>query len=222
MLFIKTRHECNVILNMLLKSSSWNPHAKFQIFVDYLERDWRQLVTYLLDQFWQHYVIDIIVNIAVNETISQSRVCSVLVAFDCLFTKDIRSMAILLCYQILTWMPYEKGNCGTNPGHFIELARCENSQVFPKDADLFPPKVFIYLASVITISTSLAYLLQVPRILNGCSIRVAMFAGPPAVGPPHNAELTEDDISNARLTEGFEVRIMQTLADKMNFNTSYL
>lgn len=73
-LFIKTKKECDFILDMLLKSASWNPHAYFHVFTDYLERDWSEFVTYILSQFWTEFVINIIVNIAVNETISYTKV----------------------------------------------------------------------------------------------------------------------------------------------------
>lgn len=73
-LFIKTEDECNITLGMLTRTSSWNAHAKFFIFVDYLERNWSEFVSFILAEFWREHVIDIIVNIAVNETISHTKV----------------------------------------------------------------------------------------------------------------------------------------------------
>lgn len=72
-LFIKSERECDEMISMLLNSTSWNPHANFQIFVDYLERDWRTFVTYLLSAFWKHFVINVVVNIPVTETLSHSK-----------------------------------------------------------------------------------------------------------------------------------------------------
>lgn len=75
-LFIKTEMECEVIVKMLIRTSSWNPHAKFHIFVDYLERNWREFVTFVLARLWKEHIFNIIVNIATNETISSTKVTS--------------------------------------------------------------------------------------------------------------------------------------------------
>lgn len=73
-LFIKTKEECDLVLGTLLKTASWNPHAYFHVFADYLERDWTSFVTYILAKFWKEFVINICVNIAVNETVSYTKV----------------------------------------------------------------------------------------------------------------------------------------------------
>lgn len=63
---------------------------------------------------------------------------------------------------------------------------------------------------------------QVPTNLNGCPVRIATFADLPAIGPPRDVPIYGlFDIMNANLTEGYEIQMMKTLADKLNFTTNY-
>lgn len=124
-------------------------------------------------------------------------------------------------------MPYDKGNCGTQPEHFVEVGKCEQSELIPKNANIFPNKVFDLKWNVVRFDQLYLWILyinfQVPLNLNRCPIRIATFAGLPFIGPPKNVNMksTADDVPNANLTDGFEVILIKTIADKLNLKTKF-
>lgn len=60
--FMKTKEECRTILNMLIKTTSWNPHAKFFIYIDGQVEDKTDFVTFILTEFWKYFVLNITVS----------------------------------------------------------------------------------------------------------------------------------------------------------------
>lgn len=201
-LFIKTEEECDAILRKLILTSSWNPHAKFHIFVDYLDRNWVAFVTYVLATFWKELVINIIVNIAVNETVSHTKV-----RWFGTVNQSINQICLMhsATWQILTWMPYDAGNCGNQPDKFVEVGACQHSTVWPLQANLFPNKI--------------------PRDLNRCPLRIVATNNPPkvVVPPGTNASVTMAmNIPVVNLTDGIEVKLIQTIADNMNLDAVFM
>lgn len=71
---MKTESECRSILNMLVKTTSWNPHALFLVFVDWLDRDWKQFVTFIFELFWKYFVVNITIVIPPNSTAANAKV----------------------------------------------------------------------------------------------------------------------------------------------------
>lgn len=65
---IKTEAEAVSVINMLVDTASWNPHAKFLVFVDWLEREWISFVIFVLREFWKYFVINITISIPPNWT----------------------------------------------------------------------------------------------------------------------------------------------------------
>lgn len=71
--------------------------------------------------------------------------------------------------------------------------------------------------------------IQVGRNWKGCPVRVMSSVVPPYVLPPYREDIKQlddnipdthvnIDISNAKLMEGFEIKLIQTIAEKRNFN----
>lgn len=57
----------------------------------------------------------------------------------------LQSHSSFLYSKIITWMPYEKGNCGTQSNRLYQLGSCIDSSVIPPDVNIFPPKVRIFI-----------------------------------------------------------------------------
>lgn len=71
---IKTEAESAAILSMLTQTSSWNPHARFLVFVDWLDRDWQEFAIFIIKMFWQYFVINITIMIPPNVTVADAKV----------------------------------------------------------------------------------------------------------------------------------------------------
>lgn len=65
--------------------------------------------------------------------------------------------------------------------------------------------------------------LQVPRDLNQCPIRIVCYGLSPYVLPPKGVKVNslEMDLHDANITDGFEVKLAQSIADKMNLKAIY-
>lgn len=61
-------------LEMLSRRSSWNPNAKFLVFFDWLEHDWRAFIHHIIEIFTSRYLIDVVICIPTNETDSRAKV----------------------------------------------------------------------------------------------------------------------------------------------------
>lgn len=48
---------------MLVKTSSWNPHALFLIYIDGLLFEWETFATFVLTQFWRYFVINVTIGV---------------------------------------------------------------------------------------------------------------------------------------------------------------
>lgn len=72
---VKTEAEVRDTLKMLASTSSWNPHAKFLIFVDWLERDWFAFTHFIFEQFWSYFVINVLICIPPNHLEAKLKVC---------------------------------------------------------------------------------------------------------------------------------------------------
>lgn len=59
---------------MLVKTTSWNPNAKFLVVIDWLERDWKKFVKFIFTAFWRHFVINVTINIPPNDTFADTKV----------------------------------------------------------------------------------------------------------------------------------------------------
>lgn len=100
-------------------------------------------------------------------------------------------------------MPYDAGNCGQRPNEFVQVGACQNGAIHPAGTNLFPDKV--------------------PRDLNRCPMRVVTNAKPPYILFPFNVTMgnLRDDIPNAHITDGFEVKLLNTIAEYMNMRTEF-
>lgn len=62
-LFMKTKKDCTTTLNMLINTSSWNPHALFFVYVDGQVQDLEDFVTFVLTEFWKYFVINLTISV---------------------------------------------------------------------------------------------------------------------------------------------------------------
>lgn len=58
---VKSEADVIAVLDLLTTVISWNPLAKFAIFVDWLERDWQAYTHFILKQFFPHMVEDLLI-----------------------------------------------------------------------------------------------------------------------------------------------------------------
>jgi hypothetical protein len=58
-LFMKSEADLDRILGMLVRTPSWNPHAKFLIYMEGFNDRYKQLVAYFIEQLWKKYVLDV-------------------------------------------------------------------------------------------------------------------------------------------------------------------
>jgi len=58
-LFLKSKAETDIILNLISNLPSWNPHAKFLVYMDRAQSDWLELVAMYFEELWKHKVINI-------------------------------------------------------------------------------------------------------------------------------------------------------------------
>lgn len=100
-------------------------------------------------------------------------------------------------------MPFDAGNCGKNPHRFIEIGGCRQGIVHPEGANLFPNKI--------------------PRNLNRCPLHIIAIAKAPYTIFPPGMSLSNltSNMLDVRLTEGFEVKLMQTISDDMNLEAVF-
>lgn len=71
---IKNEAENTALVNMLVKTASWNPHARFLVYVDWLDRDWQQFAILIFKTFWKYFVINITIMIPPNITVADAKV----------------------------------------------------------------------------------------------------------------------------------------------------
>lgn len=67
-LFINSKRECDVVLRTIRFSLMWNAYAKFVIVADFVQGNRTELVTHIFASFWKHYVINIVVVIAIDQS----------------------------------------------------------------------------------------------------------------------------------------------------------
>lgn len=66
-IFSKTVNDIHIVVNYLIKSDSWNPHAKFIIYVNKILSDGTKFTDMVYDLFWtQNTVINVIVILPQN------------------------------------------------------------------------------------------------------------------------------------------------------------
>lgn len=85
---LRTEEDVMTNLEYLSKRSSWNPDAKFLVFVDWLERDWSTFIRFIIEKFWSVFVIDVVICIPTAETDAQTKVLSQYLLLYC----DLRSL----------------------------------------------------------------------------------------------------------------------------------
>jgi hypothetical protein len=56
---MKSEADFEKILNMLLKTQSWNPHAKFLIYLEGFSDRYKELVAYFIEHFWKKWVLNV-------------------------------------------------------------------------------------------------------------------------------------------------------------------
>lgn len=62
-LFINNRDDVDVVLKRIRRSGTWNAYAKFFVVVGAGGEEWRTFVSYILEQFWYHLAINIVVHV---------------------------------------------------------------------------------------------------------------------------------------------------------------
>ena len=100
--------------------------------------------------------------------------------------------------QILTWFPYEKGNCDGTHNEFLQLGVCENSKIVPDEVNVFPTKL--------------------PKNMNGCPVKIATIIYPPYILPPSKGQ---NKGNNVNLTNGIEIQIIKSIAKQANFSPKF-
>lgn len=133
------RTEADVVssLKMLSTRSSWNPNAKFLVFVDWLERDWRAFLLFIIQKCWSLFLIDVVICIPTNETTDQTKVLPHYPELA------IYTHLTILVLQILTWFPYDYKNCEDQVTNIVDLGACHDGQIVPTGINLFPEKVLL-------------------------------------------------------------------------------
>lgn len=112
-IFIMKPDDVDAILNMLVKTTSWNPHGNFLIHVLGLEHDFDQLSKHIVNSFWKYFVINIdIISPNVEDT-------------KCI---------------ISTWMPFEAESCGKKDKKIFNIANHTEYGLEPMNVNIFPQK----------------------------------------------------------------------------------
>lgn len=144
-IMLKSEAEVVSNLKMLTKTSSWNPHAKFLVFVDWLARDWRAFTHFIIEQFRLYLLIDFVICIPTSETDAHPKVLR-LIANTILAIKNFIDFVLL---QLVTWFPYNGNNCEIQITDFVELGMCDETEIIPAGIDLFPAKVHLFTSTLI-------------------------------------------------------------------------
>lgn len=116
LLFVVSEEDFKITVNMIKKYSSWNPHGKFLVYLAGRPTNWTSIVTKIFEYAWQYFVINI--TILVPDT-----------SISANFTR------------IITWMPFDSGNCGKESLRFIQVGSCHEGRIFPSPGHVFPAKV---------------------------------------------------------------------------------
>lgn len=104
----------NIILEMLTITKSWNPHAKFLIYMDRLAMNWEYLTNYFIHELFKYLVIN--VTLMIPDPVNYTQ-------------------------RILTWYPYDANNCGREERNFVYIGECMFGEILPKSAIIFPDKI---------------------------------------------------------------------------------
>lgn len=99
---------------------------------------------------------------------------------------------------IYSWFPYKGNNCANNYTNFKIINYCENG-VFSNETDFFFPE-------------------KIPHDLHGCPVFVRAVIWPPYIFEPPNLNRSQIGIN---FTNGIEIRMMNTIAEKCNFTVVY-
>lgn len=172
-MFVKTIEDLQYILKTLKRTSSWNPHAQFLMYVENgietVDRD--PLMSRFLELCWKYWIINLTI-----------------------LLPDVD----LFIHRILTYFPFDEGNCGAQKIKYVELGICDASLLIPEDNHYFPHKV--------------------PNNLNHCPVKIVTVFWPPFVIQPKERKFGEEYLT---MTEGIEIEIMDTIAKKANFTPKY-
>lgn len=61
---INSKRDCDVLLRILRRSSTWNARAKFLIVAKFTHENQTEFVAHILSSFWKQYAINIVVLVA--------------------------------------------------------------------------------------------------------------------------------------------------------------
>lgn len=114
LLFVESAEDCKVTINMLMASASWNPHGNFLVFLVGIKTNWASIVTEIFEFVWKYFVINLTILVSA-ESGNYSR--------------------------IITWMPFDAGNCGGETLKFIQVGVCRDRAILPSPEHFFPIKV---------------------------------------------------------------------------------
>lgn len=114
-LVVKNEAELVSCLKLLARTSSWNPSAKFLIFVDWLECDWRAFISFIQQQLFAHFAVNVLVAIPTSPTDAT--------------------------LKLITWFSFAGNNCHSQIPDFVELGTCRDAHIQPSNINLFPPRV---------------------------------------------------------------------------------
>lgn len=73
---MNTEEDCIEILNVISKTSTWNPHATFFIYVN-VDRSIvarENFVVFILTRLWEYFSVNVTVGIRINDTIPYIKV----------------------------------------------------------------------------------------------------------------------------------------------------
>lgn len=99
--------------------------------------------------------------------------------------------------HIYTWYPFANGNCGNYFDKAVLIDKCAFGR-FERNVDLFAGKI--------------------PSKLNNCTVRVRVVVWPPFIMPP-SARRGDTDLYE--FNSGLEIELMNTIAEKANFEVLY-
>lgn len=134
---MSSTRECDLLLRSLRRCPTWNAHAKFLIVIDFMQANQAEFVAYIFSSFWQHFVINIVVLIATDES---EKDFQVFISFlKSTFFSNIHVGFGLK--QLLTWIPFEETNCGNHPERIVAVGICQDSHISPSTANVFVDKV---------------------------------------------------------------------------------
>lgn len=194
---MESNGENNTILDMLLKTPSWNSRAMFHVILLHaISADWRPLIPKILASFWKHFVINIIISVSVDD----------------------RGAYL----KIFTWMPYMEGNCGQNTSDFFEVASCQGSKLELSDAGVFSNKVS---GDIILLTGHILFiylLFKLPLNLNKCPLRLRATIMSPYVIAPEEDNLAIFHSPNENIDDGFEVTLIKIFANRRNLSLTIL